>query len=206
MPALLERLEQWLRQHRPAYFDWLRPGVAERDLTGLERDLGRNLPAGFRELYRWHDGQEPECTLGFQYNQMFMTLRDVQLACSALRQLLDGGEFLEANWWSRSWVPFLDNGDGDHLCVDLDGSFGGVPGQVLAFYHDWECRNIEYPSLEKWAAAFVQGVEAGLWGEEGGEFKPRDPDKVREIRARVAMGYPKECAAGGGAGPVVHGW
>jgi cell wall assembly regulator SMI1 len=205
MPALLERLERWLRLYRADYYDYLRPGVPERELTALERDLGRNLPAGFRELYRWHDGQEPDCTLPFQYKQMFMPMSQVQLVWAAIGQLLDGGEFPETNWWSKSWLPFLGSEAGDHLCVDLDGAFNGMPGQVLLFYHDMECRNIEYPSMEKWMEAFVPSVEAGMWEEDGGEFKPREVQQVRTIRLRAAPGYPKECAAGG-HGPAVHGW
>jgi cell wall assembly regulator SMI1 len=205
MPALLERLERWLRLYRAEYYEWLRPGVPERELMSLERDLGRNLPAGFRELYRWHDGQDAECTLPLYYNQMFMPLKQVQLVWAAVSQLLDSGEFPEVNWWSKSWIPFLDSGNGDHLCVDLDGTFGGMPGQVLAFYHDWECRNIEYPSIEKWLEAFVPTVENGMWEEEEGQFRPRELEQVRTHRLRVVPGYPKECAAGG-QGPTVHGW
>jgi len=205
MPALLERLDRWLRLYRADYYEWLRPGVPERELSSLERDLGRNLPAGFRELYRWHDGQDPECNLPLYYNQMFMPLHQVQMVWAALGQLLDSGEFPEANWWSKSWLPFLDSGDGDHLCVDLDGAFGGVPGQVLMFYHDWEGRNIEFPGMDKWMEAFVPTIEAGMWGEEEDQFKPREVEKVREFRSRVAPGYPKECAAGG-YGPAVRGW
>lgn len=205
MPALLERLERWLRLYRHEYYEWLRPGIPERELSALERDLGRNLPAGFRELYRWHDGQDAECPAGFQFNQMFMPLKDVQLVWAALGQLQDGGEFPEMNWWCKSWLPVLGTADGDHLCVDLDGAFGGVAGQLLLFHHDWECRNIEYPSLEKWVEVFVTTIEGGLWEEDGDDFKPRDEKQIQSIRSRIAPGYPKECAAGG-HGPVVHGW
>jgi cell wall assembly regulator SMI1 len=205
MPALLERLERWLRLYRAEYYEWLRPGVPERELMTLERDLGRNLPAGFRELYRWRDGQDPECTLAFQYNQMFMPLKQVQQVWVAISQLQDGGEFPETNWWSKSWLPFLGTEDGDHLCVDLDGAFGGMAGQVLMFHHDFESRNIEYPSMEKWMEAFVPSVEAGMWDAEENEFKPREAEPVRMLRLRAAPGYPKECSAGG-QGPAVHGW
>ena len=56
-----------------------------------------------------------------------------------------------------------------------------------------------------WLEAFVLGLDGGLWGEEEDGFKPRDAEQVRAIRSRVALGYPKECAAGG-HGPPVHGW
>lgn len=205
MPALLERLELWLRLHRPEYYDWLRPGVSDRELMAFERDLGRNLPAGLRALYRWHDGQDPDCALAFQGDKMFMPLQDVRAARAALGQLLDAGEFPEPNWWSRAWLPFLDNGTGDHLCVDLDGAFAGPPGQVVSFYPDHDCRDVEFPCLEKWAETFVAGVEAGLWEEDGTQFQPLDAREVRTLREQIVPDYPRQRAAGGYR-QVVHGW
>lgn len=204
VPALLERLERWLRKNRPRYYASLRRGVQDRELIAFEYELGRTLPAGFRELYRWRDGQDPRCTLAFQYNQMFMPLKDVRMVASALAQLCDNGEFPEANWWSKSWLPFLGSREGDHLCVDMEGMFAGVPGQVLEFFNGRVNRNIEYPSLEKWLKAFIPGIESGLWMEDGDEFKPCNVEQVRAVQARVAPGYPREFAAG--SGPAVTGW
>jgi len=205
VPALLQRLDQWLRRRRPAYFDSLRPGVPERELTAFERDLGYNLPAGLRALYRWHDGQDPECDAAFARDKRFMRLEDIRAAREALCQLLDAGEFPEVNWWSKAWLPFLDNGRGDHLCVDFAGAFAGTPGQLVLFYHDSECRNIEAPGLDTWLEAFVVGVEQGLWQEDGTAFQPVDRQQVRSLRARLIPGYPREKVAGMG-GLVVHGW
>jgi cell wall assembly regulator SMI1 len=204
MPALLDRLDRWLRRNRPAYYSRLRPGASERDLMKFERNLGRNLPAGLRALYRWHDGQEAGCSSAFQYQQMFMPLADVRRASVALNQLYFDGEFSEMNWWSTAWLPFLDNGSGDHLCVDLDGAFAGHPGQVVSFYHDWDRRNIEYPSLEKWLQVFVTGTEADMWEENDGAFQPLDADQMRGVRSRLTPGYPRERVAGGTL--VMRGW
>jgi cell wall assembly regulator SMI1 len=171
----------------------------------FERELGYNLPAGLRALYRWHDGQDPECPGAFQNDKKLMALEDVRAARLALRQLRDAGEFPEANWWSDAWLPFLDNGHGDHLCVDLDGMFSGIPGQVVLFYHDWDCRNIDAPSLEKWLEPFVIGVEQGLWQDDGVAFEPVDCEQVGSLRARFAPGYPREKTAGCRV-VSVHGW
>jgi cell wall assembly regulator SMI1 len=205
MPALLERLETWLRRHRPEYFAWLRPGVPERELMAFERELGRNLPSGLRALYRWHDGQDPKCALAFQHDKLFMPLEDLRSAKAALDYLQAGGEFPEPNWWSGAWLPFLDNGHGDHLCADLDGAFAGKPGQVVSFYHDLECRSIEFPSLERWLEAFVIGIDAGLWEEDGPRFHPLDAERERVLRVRLTPHYPLERAAGGFS-RVMHGW
>ena len=63
--------------------------------------------------------------------------------------------------WRRSWVPFLENGAGDHLCVDLAAEDGGTPGQVLMFYHDCDDRPIRSTSLEAWLADLVTSMESG---------------------------------------------
>jgi cell wall assembly regulator SMI1 len=173
-------------------------------LTAFERDFGYNLPAGLRALYRWHDGQDPECEAAFQHDKRFMPLEDVRAVKQALGELLDTGEFPETNWWSKAWLPFLDNGQGDHLCVDFEGSFSGTPGQVVLFYHDSECRNIVAPSLEKWLEPFVIGVEQGFWEPDGLSFESVDSEQVFALRTRFAPGYPRERAAGNGL--LVRGW
>jgi cell wall assembly regulator SMI1 len=205
MPALLDRLERWLRLHRLEYYDRLRPGIPERELMAFERELGRNLPAGLRALYRWHDGQDSDCALAFQADKMFMPFQDVRAAWAALSQLQRAGEFPESNWWSEAWLPFLDNGNGDHLCVDLDGAFAGQPGQLVSFFHDGECRDVEFPSLEKWAETFVAGVEGGLWEGVGTRFQPLDGWAIRALQARTVPGYPRVHTTGDHK-QVVHGW
>jgi cell wall assembly regulator SMI1 len=196
MPSLLDRLDRWLSEHRALYHASLRPGVPERQLMALERELGRNLPPGLRALYRWHDGQSADCTLALQYNWTFMPLDDICVARAALAQLLDGGEFPESNWWSPGWFPFLDNGGGDHLCVDLDGCFGGPPGQVLTFHHDIEFRDVEFPGLDSWLAAFLSSLHADLWEEAEAAFVPVDVEEVRAIQRRIAPGFPRQQTAG----------
>jgi cell wall assembly regulator SMI1 len=205
MPVLVDHLERWLAENRPVYHSGLRPGASEKRLMALERDLGRNLPAGLRALYRWHDGQSPDCPLALQHDWTFMPLDDVCVARAALAQLADEGEFPESNWWSSSWVPFLDNGRGDHLCVDLDGTFDGPQGQVVHFHHDHESRDAEFPGLESWLAAFMESLDAGLWAEQGSAFEPLDEKEVRVIQHRVAYGYPRTNVAGGRK-LTVFGW
>jgi hypothetical protein len=67
---------------------------------------------------------------------------------------------------------------------------GGVEGQVLNFWHDWESRSIEYPSLEKWLEVFVDSLEAGMWQEVGGDLHPIDEDKWDTFVGERNPGYP----------------
>src|SRR5262249_52769273 len=57
LPALLGRLDAWLRQHRPRYYEGLRPGASADDLAALEQALGAPLAPELRTWLGWHDGQ-----------------------------------------------------------------------------------------------------------------------------------------------------
>jgi cell wall assembly regulator SMI1 len=86
-------------------------------------------------------------------------------AHTATKELLDGmigTDFEDPKWWwRRGWVPFLWNGDGDHLCLDVVAEDGGTPSQVVAFWHDWEDHSIEFAILDEWLETLVESMEDG---------------------------------------------
>jgi cell wall assembly regulator SMI1 len=118
------------------------------------------LPGAFRQLYRWRNGHDQLHSESLVDNLMFSSLEDIAHHKELLDDLI-GSDFEDPRWWRRSWVPFLENGAGDHLCVDLAAEDGGTPGQVLMFYHDWERRPVRSPSLEAWLADLVASMESG---------------------------------------------
>jgi len=154
------------------------------------------MPDAFKELYAWRDGQNPGFFDALQLNRMFMNIEDVLDRHRMMNDLLEGGEFDQGMWWSPQWVPFLHNGSGDHLCIDMGGAFAGTEGQIINFWHDWESRNIVYPSLEKWLETFVPSLEAGLWQEEGGDLHPIDVDEWKTFSGKMNPGYPIKANAG----------
>jgi cell wall assembly regulator SMI1/predicted DNA-binding WGR domain protein len=158
--GLLARLDKWLSANRPDYYGKLIRGASPKDLDTFEKNFQLQLPSGFRELYQWRNGQDPNCSASLQHNWMFSRLEDL----SDSKQTLDGMigfDFDDPKWWRRGWVPFLSNGGGDHLCLDLTAEDGGAPGQLLTFYHDWEKRAVEYPSLHAWLTDLVESMETG---------------------------------------------
>lgn len=163
MPPALARIDQWLAAHRPAYYARLRPGAGDADLDAFERRCALPpLPASFRALYRWRDGQDVACSEGFEANRMFSRLATV----AAHKEMLDemiGTDFDDPRWWRRAWVPFLDNGAGDHVCLDLTAEDGGAPGQVRHFWHDSEDRRATHASLDAWLADLADAMEAGAY-------------------------------------------
>lgn len=192
MSDLVVRLEGWLRERRPAYLARLEPGASGEQIRALERAVGAGLPEEFAALYRWRDGQSPGCYKALHDNFMFSPLAAAGRARKALNDLLDGGEFDRENWWRPGWVPFLDNGGGDHLCLDLEGTFTGRRGQVLEFRHDDAERAVLFPDFASYLEALVRSLEETEW-EEGEQFWEMD----RALAARVSPGHPKRFKAGG---------
>jgi cell wall assembly regulator SMI1 len=123
----------------------------------------------------------------------FLSLREVQEAHANLneiaKELEEQGLSGRDTWWHRSWIPFL-GADGDHLCLDASGTLGGVPGQVICFFHDDSSRVIAYPSLEQWLEVFVVSLEAQMWQERNGSLELRDKKRFEQLAKRISPGYP----------------
>jgi cell wall assembly regulator SMI1 len=158
--GLIDRMGRWLKTHRPDYYARLLPGVTGTQLDEFEARFGLKLPAAFRMLYEWRNGQEALCSASLYHNLMFSSLEDI----AHIKELMDGMigfDFEDPRWWRRSWVPFLENGGGDHLCLDLAAEDGGTPGQVLTFWHDDPDRPVRFPSFETWLVDLVESMESG---------------------------------------------
>jgi cell wall assembly regulator SMI1 len=195
MKDLLKKLEKWLKQYAPGRYRSLLPGATPKELKACEAALGLRLPAALRELYRWRNGQGQRGGYFFdaQGPYSFMPLQQVQEVHANLSEILGELEEEEASgrdtWWHRAWVPFLDAG-GDCLCVDTEGTLGGVAGQVIAFFHDDSSRVIDYPSLEKWLETFVVSLEAGLWRERDKTLELLDKERFEQLHKQMSPGHP----------------
>src|SRR4051795_4997130 len=152
--ALIEQLERHLIATRPGYLGCLQPGVSEAALDAFQERFSLRLPEDFRCLYRWRNGQAIGCTESLHGNRMFCPLEEVA-DTKALLDGMVGEDFEDPRWWRLGWVPFLSNGGGDYLCLDVAAEDGGSQGQLIAFWHDWERRKVEFPSIEAWLAAMV---------------------------------------------------
>jgi cell wall assembly regulator SMI1 len=160
--ALIGRLDGWLAANRPDYYTCLLPGATDAELDAFEARFSLKLPPAFRQFYRWRNGQDGSCSASLWKNFMFAPLE----AAAGSKQVCDdliGSDFEDPRWWRRGWVPFLDNGGGDHLCMDLAAEDGGTPGKLLVFYHDWEHRPVKFHSLEAWLADLVESMEGGRY-------------------------------------------
>jgi cell wall assembly regulator SMI1 len=196
---LIVRLDRWLRANRPQYHSMLLPGASASGVDALERRVGAGLPPRLKEMLAWRDG-----TGGVE------VLADEDLACEGrwmsvaeiteTVEMLDGmaavDEWERDDWWHAGWVPFLMTFSDDYLCVDLNGSFGGQPGQILKFWHDDKERPIVHSSFDAWLQTFVAALEADMLTTDDRFVRPVDDDAYDAFVAARNPGYPIAVEAG----------
>lgn len=128
-------------------------GASVNELAELETLVGHKLPADFVASYQTVNG-DPTSGDGFIPGELALSgttnvllpIKQIQDDWTMLKELLDMGEFagekttpdpgVQNQWWSAGWVPFVSDGGGNYLCVDLTPADGGTIGQVLCFSHD----------------------------------------------------------------------
>jgi cell wall assembly regulator SMI1 len=156
----IARIDRWLATHRPEYYALLQPGASDQALDAFEADFALTLPDAFRQLYRWRNGQHPNSSAPLHGNRTFCSLQDV----ASIKRTLDGmidSDFDDARYWRRGWVPFLHNGGGSYLCLDLAADDGGEAGQLIAFWKRDDDRPIEFASIEAWLSSLLAAMEDG---------------------------------------------
>lgn len=197
MNPLIDRLDLWLRTNRPRYHASLGPGATASSIDALERRVGTALPPLLREMLAWRDGTNVSVLdredLAFEGS--WMSIADIVETVEMLDGMAAVDEWEYDDWWCPGWVPFLWTIGGDYLCVDLVGSFGGQPGQVLRFWHDDKERSIVHRSFDAWLQTFVEALEEAMLTTDGGYVcVPDDEAYVAFVAARNA-GYPIDAEA-----------
>jgi hypothetical protein len=167
----LTRLERWLAQHRPRYHQALLPGASAAELDDLQKKLGVPLPAELRVLLGWHNGQA-ESAGAFAESWLLMSAA----AIAAAKPELDAGA--AATGWQPALIPFLDDDQGDYLCLDSNQSTSqvcpdcGAPVKLRQSVRGYflgcsrypscrHCRNVSPTAIESWGLTPVRSFWFG---------------------------------------------
>ncbi|MGL6096438.1 MAG: SMI1/KNR4 family protein [Fimbriiglobus sp.] len=186
MREIWSRIEAILGKQAPALLAKLPPGLSADAIAAVETELGFALPADVRESYAVRDGSGdagilPQDDYGRVNGVKMIPLGWVAGEREEWNDMLDDGEFdgteakpegpAKAEWWNRKWLPFTENGGGDHMCIDLDPAPGGTVGQVIDFRHDAGPRRVPAPSLRVYLEQLAADLETGrLRYDETGEL------------------------------------
>jgi cell wall assembly regulator SMI1 len=187
MDEIWDRIEAWLAQHAPAVLAGLNGPATEQELDATERALGVKLPEDVRASYRRHNGQ-PDSKNSLLGGWDFMRLDRIRAIWKMLTELFAQDQFkgfrndasasiMSRDWWNPKWVPFAENGSGDHYCIDLAPGKRGKLGQVVLWYHDDGTRPILARDLRAFFSDFAKQLKRGEYvydPEYGGRLKRRD--------------------------------
>ena len=133
------------------------------------------VPADLRASLEIHNGQKNSRKwLGLMDGWRLMTCSEIADWSKGMARLSDEGDFedrevsndpsVKPDWWNKRWVPFLESGSGDCLCVDMDPAEAGVPGQVIEFNHDYESRPARASSLGAYLSEFLDDLRNDNYG------------------------------------------
>ncbi|WP_291431614.1 SMI1/KNR4 family protein [Deinococcus sp.] len=167
LPELLARLDAWVDREVPLHHATLRPGVTDAALDAFEARQGVTLPPALRALYRWHDGGD---LFGLQFLRLsHLELNRVSWAELAAEGITDLDGVVVSHppgairplYATGDWLPFLHDGGGNHVALDLHPGPAGRVGQVITTGPDEEDRYVLAPDLEAFLRKYLRRLESG---------------------------------------------
>lgn len=211
MAPVLARLDDWYATHLPPDKYVFNPPATDTQLDAFERLIGLKMPRAYRDLYRWHDGEEDD-RRGHLYGLPLLSLEQAGSQWTTWNKTLAefGGNRYKipgAGWPQGAvdpayinprWIPLTQDGSGNHIGLDFDPWPGGRLGQVILYGRDEDVKAVLAPSLGKffeWIAGSLEGGNFRLEAEPGApvlrQFRLKVPpsDSFHE-GARILLGAP----------------
>lgn len=190
---ILARLDRWYGRYlRPDKYAF-NPPASDAELDRVEALIGVTLPRSYRQLYRWHDGENDD-RWGHIYGLPLLPLKWVTQEWTAWNRVLAGFggnryAIPGASWPAGAVDPAYINprrialtadGSGNSIGLDFDPWPGGRVGQVILFGRDEDVKLVLADSL----GGFLAWIDELL---EGGNFRlTRLPGEtiLREFRLK----------------------
>lgn len=170
----LARLDRWFAAHlRPDRYV-LNPPASEVELDSFEQLAGVKLPGSYRQLYRWHDGENDD-RWGHIYGLPLLPLKDAAFQWKMWNRVLadfngdryaiHGGAWpagtIDPAYINARWIPLTHDGSGNHIGLDFDPWPAGRVGQVILYGRDEETKAVLAPSLGAFLAWIANLLESG---------------------------------------------
>lgn len=170
---LLARLDAWYAAHLPHDKYVFNPPATDARIDAFEQLVGFKLPTSYRQLYRWHDGEEDD-RWGHIYGLPLLSLRQAATNWTGWNETIAGfggnRYMIPAASWPKGavdpayanprWIPLTQDGSGNNIGLDFDPWPGGRVGQIIVYGRDEDVKAVLAPSLGAllgWIADLLEG-------------------------------------------------
>ena len=171
---VLARLDAWYAANLPADKYKFNPPATDAEIAAFEHLVGFEMPQSYRQLYRWHDGENDD-RWGHFYGLPLLPLRAAGAEWKAwARALADfggnryavpGGAWppgaVDPAYINPRWIPVTHDGSGNHIGLDFDPWPGGRVGQVILFGRDEDVKAVLAESLGRFLEWIADLLESG---------------------------------------------
>jgi cell wall assembly regulator SMI1 len=171
---LWNRILVWLRSNAPGSLESINRPATNIQITDAQSKLGVQFPPDVIAFYRLFDGapgigvfpsDDSFSMMAFSPMPLAQMLEDWQIQ----KELVEMGDFADLNpepidrltkdWWNIRWIPFADNGGGDHFCFDLAPGKNGIIGQIISHSHETGPRGVLGDSLTDFLVNLANRLE-----------------------------------------------
>lgn len=193
---VLARLDRWYAAHllagQPYHFN---PPASDARIDAVEQLVGFSLPSSYRQLYRWHDGEDDD-RWGHFYGLPLLPLErvasewrgwnEVIKGFGGDRYKIPGASFpagaVDPAYANPRWIPLTGDGSGNSIGLDFDPWPGGRVGQVILYGRDEDVKLVIADSLGRflqWIAGLLESGNVRLDAAPGEQllrrFRLKDP-------------------------------
>lgn len=148
----------------------LNSAATNDELKSLSDTMKLEIPKEFIDFYKIHNGQTDDAMAIFPEG-ILLSIESIISEWNIWRELLEVGEFDECEvcadegikncWWNIKWVPFISDGGGNNICLDLDPDTNGKYGQVITMWHDSQEREILADSFREFLENYLNKLKEG---------------------------------------------
>jgi len=154
---LVKQMSSYLAVFRPQLLEGFNEPVGQVEFDRFERETGLILPREYKSLLGWRGGQIDHFEDYFDPFgvEALMSLQHAREEREYLNELIEDGSLPEGHW-DHSWLPFTEDGLGNHTCIDLTPE---TYGEVLIFDLEIGGRIRHYENMTAWLAELMDKLE-----------------------------------------------
>lgn len=169
----LARLDAWFAAHLTKEYKFNSP-ASDAEIDAFQRLVGIELPRSYRQLYRWHDGENDD-RWGHIYGLPLISLQGAAAEWRAWNRVLSSFKGNRYAIPGSSWpagavdpayinprrIPITIDGSGNSIGLDFDPWPAGRFGQIIVYGRDEDTKAVLAPSLGAFLDWIADLLESG---------------------------------------------